>query len=362
MRIAFIAPGSSIHTRRWLQYFADRKHEVHLVTLDSGSLIENVKIHELSFRRHDFPLRAWRIRRIIKEIDPDILHAHFVSDYGVYGALSGFHPLVLTAWGSDVLINPNKSAILKRIVKFALKKADLITCDAEHVEKAIRRLAGYSANIKLIYFGIDTQKFSPEKRSARLREELDALDSPVIISLRNLDPIYDVKSLINSASLVLREFPKARFVIASRGSQEAELMKLADSLGISDSIKFVGFIPNEKLPQYLASSDIYVSTSLSDGGLSACTAEAMACELPVIITDFGDNRKWVRDGINGFLVPRKDFRSLAEKIVHLIKSENIRMKFGKIRRKIIEERLNYWREMEKMEHLYDDLTARHLTA
>jgi glycosyltransferase involved in cell wall biosynthesis len=129
-------------------------------------------------------------------------------------------------------------------------------------------------------------------------------------------------------------------------------------LGISDSVKFVGFIPNEKLPEYLASADVYVSTSLSDAGLAASTAEAMACGLPVIVTDFGDNRRWVKNGVNGFIVPLRDPKTLADKIVYLLKNENIRKEFGIRNRIIIEKKNNYYKEMERMEHIYEVLAGR----
>ncbi len=105
--------------------------------------------------------------------------------------------------------------------------------------------------------------------------------------------------------------------------------------------------------------DVYVSTSLSDAGLAASTAEAMACGLPVVITDFGDNRKWIEDGESGFIVPLKDPKALAEKIIYLLKNKDIRREFGMRNRKIIEEKNNYYREMEKMENSYIELTGGH---
>jgi glycosyltransferase involved in cell wall biosynthesis len=221
------------------------------------------------------------------------------------------------------------------------------------------RLGAASEKISLIYFGIDTRKFTPGQKSETLRTKLGIYDSPVVVSLRNLEPLYDVESLIRSVPLVLKEVPESKFVIAGKGSEENRLRELVKSLGVSDSVRFVGFIPNDELPQYLTTMDVYVSTSLSDAGIAASTAEAMACGLPVMVTDVADNRKWVEDGVNGFVVPIKDPKSLAEKIICLFKNENIRKKFGKINRKIIEERNDYYKEMEKMEDVYKELVKRH---
>lgn len=373
MKICYLADAGSVHTQRWVKYFADKGHEVHLISFISfGECnIKNVKLHQI--KKSQSKMRIIRIlsflarflsymvkiRKLIKKINPDVVHAHYVTDYGFISALSYFHPSVLTAWGSDVLVKPRKSRIMKVIAKFSLKKADLITCDAEHLKGPLIELGVKPQEINLIYFGVDTQKFEPREKSEKKREEIGISDSPSIISLRSLEPIYNVESLIASASLVLKETPETKFVIAGKGSEEVRLKDLAKSFGILDSVKFVGVIPNNELPQYLSSMDVYVSTSLSDAGLAASTAEAMACGLPVVITDFGDNRKWVEDEVNGFIIPLKDPKALAEKIIYLLKNEDVRMRFGMRNRKIIEERNNYYKEMEKMENIYIELIERY---
>lgn len=360
LKTCYLADGQSVHTLKWVRYFADRGYDVHLVTFNKTGPIEGVKVQNLRyFWKWAYPFRIIEIKNAVKKIDPDVLHAHYISHYGMYGALTGFKPFAVSAWGSDVLINPKKSRIKKHVVKYVLRKADLITCDAEHVREAIRKLGAVPEKISVINYGVDTRKFIPGRKSEKLRTKLGIHDSPTVISLRNLNPLYDVESLIRAMPLVLKEIPESKFVIAGRGSEETRLKELAKSLGVSENTKFVGFIPNDELPQYLTSMDVYVSTSPSDAGLSASTAEAMACGLPVIITDVADNRKWVEDGVNGFVVPIKDPKSLAQRIIYLLKNDEIRRRFGKVNRKIIDERNNYYKEMEKMESIYEELAERH---
>jgi len=364
VRICYLADASSVHTHRWVKYFVERGHEIHVISFEDAR-IDEVIVHFLKLpvlvKNATFPLKIpsiIRIKALIKRIEPDVLHAHYVTNYGFFGALCDFHPFVITAWGSDVLAVPEArliSMIKRYIAIFTLKKADLITCDAKHMTEAMERLGVPPEKIRLIYFGVDTRKFTPGQKSETLKAKLRIYNSPTMISLRNLDPIYDVETLIKSAPLVLNEIPETRFLIAGKGSEEKRLRELAKSLDVEDNVKFVGFIPNDELPLYLNTVDVCVSTSLSDAGIAASTAEAMACGLPVVITDVADNKKWVKDGVNGFLVPAKDSKSLAEKIVYLLKNENVRKKFGKINREIIEERNNYYREMKKIEDIYEKL-------
>jgi glycosyltransferase involved in cell wall biosynthesis len=368
MRICYLANGSSVHTNKWVSFFVNREHEVHVISFENAQ-IDGATVHVLKLpvlvKNATYPFKlasTYRIRALIKKIKPDILHAHFVTNYGLFGALCNFHPFVLTAWGSDILVTPDArflSKIKRPAAKFALSKADLITCDAEHMKEAMRGLGASPEKIRLIHFGIDTKKFTPRQKNEKTKVRLGIADSPTVVSLRNLNPLYDVESLIKSAPLVLKEIPETKFVIAGKGSEEKKLKELVKSLRIVDSVKFIGFIQNDELPQYLNTMDVYVSTSLSDAGIAASTAEAMACGLPVIVTDVADNKKWVKDGVSGFVIQAKDPESLAEKIIYLLENEDIRKQCGKISRKIIEERNDYYKEMEKMEDLYKQIVQRH---
>lgn len=362
MKICFLAGANSVHSQRWIKYFAERGHEVHWLSLgvdaDGDNAIKNTKFYLIK----KFPLRLLRplfyiisLKKILKKIKLDIFQAHQVWIDGIVGALSGFHPLVITAWGSDVLISPKKSRISKILTKFALKKADLVTCDGENTKEAMINLGTDPKKIKIIYFGIDIEKFKPFPKDENLKEKLNIFSSPVIISLRSLTPGYDLETLIRAIPIVLKEMPDAKFIIAGKGEEENYLKDLAESLRILENIEFVGKIPHHDLPKYLILADIYVSTSLSDGGLAVSTAEAMACGLPVVITDSGDNKKWVKNGENGFITPLKNPKVLSEKIIYLLKNENLRKKMGKLNREIIKEKYNYYKEMDKVENIYKNL-------
>ncbi len=368
LTILFLGSAESIHMLKWAKFFSAKGHKVHLISYASSINNYDFGEIEMHFINKIFPIQTWpfntiinlpitimRIRKLLRTIRPDIIHAHYVFDYGSLASWLNFHPLIITAWGSDILINPNKSIYSKLVVKYILKKSDLITCDAGHMKEAIIKLGVKEPEIEIVNFGVDTKKFSPGLENEKLKKELGILGYGTVISLRSLEPIYDIESLIKAIPLVIEEFPKIKFLIISEGSQDKELKKKAENLGVKENINFLGRIPNEELPKYLRLANVYISTSLSDGGIAASTAEAMACGLPVIITDVGDNKKWVKDGRNGFLIPVKSPKILAEKIIYLLKNKNIRERFGEINRKIIEEENNYYKEMAKMENIYYEL-------
>jgi len=339
MKIAFLINEEDTHSQKWLRYFG-----------------QNHNVFAIKTRKYPWKLleiaNIFSVAKQIRETKPDVLHAHYAGVNGLLGAICNFKPFFVSAWGSDVMVSPKKNFLRRMAVKYIFKKADLITCDAEHMK---REIAGYGvpdSKIKIINFGVDTRKFSPAQKNGDIQKKIGVAPSPVIISLRKLEEIYDIESLLLAAPAVLKKYKNAKFLIVGRGSKENSLKELAKSLKVSESVKFVGWLSQEDIANYLRQSDVYVSTSLSDGGIASSTAEAMACKLPVVITDFGDNKEWVRDGESGFLVPLKSPAVLADRIIKLLENPEMRKIMGEKGRKIIEEKDDYYKEMAKMEKLY----------
>src|SRR5580704_5301543 len=130
MKICYLANAASIHTQRWATHFSKRGHDVTVISLTYAT-IPGVTVRWIGpdpnvRGRIAYLLCLPRLRRALRELKPDILHAHYAGGYGLTAALAGDYPLVLTAWGSDVLILPKSSRTLRWLVKFALRRADLV--------------------------------------------------------------------------------------------------------------------------------------------------------------------------------------------------------------------------------------------
>ena len=360
MKLVVLATGDSIHSRRWVSFFAQR-HEVHWVSLGpfADRPADEVPTYEIAGAMH--PLAAVArgalvLRRLLRRLRPDVFHVHSAGTNGLVATLAGYHPRVVTAWGSEVLITA-RSPVKRPLVAWSLRSADLVTCDAEHMREAIRALGVDCGRIRIVHFGTDVQKFRPGLDAAELRRQVGAADRPIVLSSRSLEPLYDVESLIRAVPLVLRAVPRAMFVIVGDGSEAPRLKRLTADIGVATSVHFVGRIANDDLPRYLNAADAYVSTALSDAGLSASTAEAMASGLPVVVTDSGENRRWVVDGSGGFVVPVRAPDELAGRITSLLECQSDRLRYGAFNRAVIEARNNYDVEMTKMETMYHALAT-----
>jgi glycosyltransferase involved in cell wall biosynthesis len=316
--------------------------------------VRGVNVHHLTRKPGliNYLQRIIRTKRFIREIQPDILNAHYASGTETFAsALSRHHPFIVTTYGSDIL-HDTRSLIKRLIVKYVLRKADVVTIEGEHIMDKLIGLGVDEKKTKYVCFGTDTEMFSQQEPFRSLKKHDP---TPVVISLRSLKPLYMVDTLIKAIPIILREIPDARFIIAGDGPEKERLQQLVSSLYIQDHVSFVGSISHDEMPRWLTESDVYVSTSSSDSGLASSTAEAMSCELPVVITDVCDNRKWIIDAgfmDAGFVYPPGDYQVLAERIIYLLKNKELRMRLGGNGRQVIIERHEYNKEMEKVESIY----------
>ena len=350
MKICFLAASNSIHSHKWINFFANMGHEVIWISLVPATIKVSDNIEYYEFTSGIFS-SIFKVRKLIARFNPDIVHIHYLGYYALLGLFSGSNKIISTPWGSDV-IEGKKSFFKKQILLQILKKSKLIICDAFHMRDELNRLNVSSDKITIINFGVDTKKFVKQERNLKILNKFNISNQLTIISLRNFEPVYDIKTLIIAARIVLKKIPDVHFLLGGRGTLENELKKLVKDYGIENSVHFTGFVDKEALPSLLSSSDIYVSTSLSDAGIAASTAEAMSCEIPVVVSDSAENDKWINNNVNGFLFSTKNSKQLAEILIKLIKDEALRLKVGKEGRNIIIKKNDYENEMKKVNNFY----------
>jgi len=352
LKICFLSDAQSIHTKRWARHFRDRGNDVTVVSFDAGA-IDDVRVIALPplapLRPLNILLQMGRIRRIVRELKPDILHAHYVTSYGLAGALSGRTPFVATAWGTDVLISPEESLICRQIVRFVFRRADLITSMAPHMtEHLIAK--GYAPREKILTlpFGVDTERFNLSYRTRTHTGE-----NATVVSTRLLSPAMDVDTLIRAIPRVLNSVPKGnvRFFVANDGPQRRELESLAGDLGVSACVDFIGPVGHDEMPALLGRADVFVSTSPSDGN-NISLNEAMACGAFPVASDIPANRNWLKDGRNGLLYPCRDVERLAAVIVEALEKPEWRSSVIAENSEIIRTKASWTNSMARMERHY----------
>jgi glycosyltransferase involved in cell wall biosynthesis len=366
MKICFLGDAIAQHLYRWAIYFATRGHHIDVITFNPLILDHygDIQVHIIRKKILSPALPARFVstfslvrdlKKKIDEINPDIIHSHSAAGYAWMAMFIGFRPFIITPWGNDVLIDVKKSKLGRFLTTRALKKADLITCDGENTREALLNLSIPQEKIRFITFGVDVLKFRMNPKKEEIKAHLCLSHSKIVISTRTLTPVHNVETVVRAIPLVRDQISDVQFVIIGDGPEKEYLMNLAKDLNIYDAVRFPGQATEDEMALFLQSADLYVSTSLSESGIAASTAEAMACELPVVNTNTGDIELWIKDGNGGFIIPVKKPDVLANKIIGLLNDNELRLNFGKINRQTIEERNNYYKEMEKMENIYKEL-------
>lgn len=282
-----------------------------------------------------------------------VIHAHWAIPTGLIGTWVGTllrRPIIVTIHGSDLRMAIDSTGILRKIFIYVCKKAIHLNCVSEVQKKEIEKLGIRNKKMSIIPMGVD--EIFLEKGKNR---EKEITKRPfTILSNRNLLPIYNVSLLIQAIPVVLKEEPQIKFLIAGDGSEKENLKREVENLNLSSSVQFLGRIPHNEMPDLLAQSDIYVSTSLYDG-TSVSLLEAMACGTFPIVTDIPSNREWITNGKNGLLVSTKDAKALANKILDVIRNQDFWDK-SKSENLLIIERKAFWPiNIKRLEAIYSNL-------
>ena len=291
--------------------------------------------------------RAVAFKKHVSKLNADVIIGCWATTYGVYAAFSNHHPFVLFVWGSDVLRFP-RFVPFRTLVKYALKKADVVVVDCDLQRKAVEKLGCRSNKILAFPWYDPSGLATGAKRRSEVRDELGfSEDDLVIISTRRHNPVYGVSYLIEAIPLILRQQPRAKFLILGEGRLTSQFQRRTRKQIDEGSVKFLGNVPHEDVAKYLNISDIYISTSLSDG-TSASLLEAMTCSLPPVVTDIPANREWIQDGWNGCLIPTRNVPQLVQKVIWIAEKEENRLEISRNASETIRTKVDWQRSMRAL--------------
>jgi len=231
----------------------------------------------------------------------------------------------------------------------------MILIDCLTGREEIIRLSGYPKNkIAVFPWGIDLRKFNPEIDGLEIRSNLGWQDKKVLIMTRNFKPVYGIEYFIGALPRIIERVPDVRVIFCGEGPLEGKLKALTEEKRIKEYVYFPGSVRNDDLPKYLAAADIYVSSSSSDG-TSLSLLEAMACGLPVVVSDVPANLEWIKNGVNGFVVPREESTVLGDRIVELLRNKELRSEFSKKNASTAKEEADWDKNFEKLAGMYQQL-------
>lgn len=359
MKICYIAPGYSEHTRKMAEYFALRGDRVSLVSFEESREEwmgidvrtvgpKNPLLKQVLYRSPR--LQAFLVGRVVAALRPDIVHAHYLSTYGVVGARLGRRPLAVSAWGSDLLVDGRGPK--QREVLGVLAAADLVHSVSRDMTRVLEQEFGVPGEkIFTAPFGIDTDQFSPQAGRP------DPGQAITVVNHRPMAPVYDNATLVRGFALAAREIPGLRLVLVGDGPDREKVRQLVQELGLGGSVSMDQWIESGRIPGLLRDADVFVSTNISDG-TPVSLLEAMSTGLACVATGVGGVPDWITDGEDGLILPPSDPRALADRILLLARDAGLRSRLGKAARDRILARGRLPVLMEGLRERYEALSRR----
>ena len=325
MRILYFSDNCSDHNRRFLEKLVSFGYDVYFLNATPDGLAEENwlprgvrRLHpRLSIRRDADPNEFARFlpefQSLLKEFRPDLVHAGPVQTCGYLAALSGFQPLVVMSWGSDMLVHAGQNAEWIRATEIALGAANGFFCDCETVRKAAQHYVEIP-NARIVQFpwGIKRGSFSPSGPTY-LRERTTP-DAFTLISTRSWEPLYDTSVLLNAFHLAYRKNHRLRLLLLGDGSEAGRVRTFIADHELNQVVVTPGKIASTEMPRWFDAADAYVSCARSDG-TSISLLEGMAMGLPAVVTDIPSNHEWIAEGKNGFLAAAGSAEEFAEKLL-----------------------------------------------
>ena len=268
---------------------------------------------------------SWKARRfaagLLKKNGYSLCHAFFGIPCGAIAySFRKELPYIVSLRGSDVPgFNRRFSAqyaLLRPLIRAVWRSARAVVANSQGLMELARETDG-SCPIDIIYNGIDVQQFRPDGADR---------DRPRLLCVSRLVERKGIDHLLRSVAALKGSVGDSfELWVVGEGNLEAQLRALAGELGIADIVSFRGYIEHDSLPPVYASSDVFVMPSLSEG-MSNTVLEAMACGLPLVVTDTGGSRELVKD--NGVVVPAADAGALADAIGRLLAQPSLGRQMG----------------------------------
>ncbi|WBW99448.1 glycosyltransferase [Oceanirhabdus sp. W0125-5] len=348
-KLCILSDADSIHTKKWVDYLSQYNYEISIISMRDTKYVfgDNVKkyIIEPPFKNKlSYFFIISKFKKLIEYINPDILHGHFASSYGLYGALSKKRPYIVSVWGRDVYEFPKKNSIAEILLRKTLKSAEVICSTSEDMAEETKKYC--NKEIIVTPFGVDTKKFS------KINEILEK-EYITIGLMKNLKAVYGINYLIDAFSMLIKEYKedKLKLLIVGDGVERRKLEEQCKELKIQEFVEFKGNVENTEIPKYINEMDIVCLPSLEES-FGVAAVEASACGRPIVSTSVGGLKETVIDGLNGIHCKCKDPVDLKNKLMLLLSDKKKMKDLGNNGIKLAHEKYTWEKNAEIMQEVY----------
>ncbi|WP_322793441.1 glycosyltransferase [Bellilinea sp.] len=362
MKVLYFSRDYTPHDHRFLSALAQTPHTIYYLRLERQSRqLEDrplpPQVEQVVWQGgrqpvgwRDYPRLLSDLRRVIRRLQPDVIHAGPIQSAAFLAALSGFRPLVSMSWGSDLLLDADRSAWMRWVTRFTLRRTTVLAADCRTVLEKAAQFGFPPQRVVLFPWGVELARFQPGRADA-FRARRGWQDAFVVLSLRTWEPLYGVDVVARGFARAARQNPRLRLLLLGGGSQAGLIRSIFEQEGVQEQVFFGGQVNGDDLPQYYQEADLYVSASHSDGS-SVSLMEALASGLPVLVSDIPSNREWITPGREGWLFADGDDRALSEGILRAAGQPEGLKEMRLAARRLAEERANWQVNFQRLLDAY----------
>jgi len=304
-------------------------------------------------------------RRFLGEVQPELIHVQHPLERCVHARtvqrVEGWRlPVVVTAHS---LFGEHAEDTIRSLMAPNLRAADRVIAVSEHIAAQAVEVGVDASKVRVIHSGVDADRFRPalgEERSAARRRLCISSQAPLALFVGNLEPRKQIDVLCRAMVRVRTSLPAVQLLVVGSGEnagpldQTARLRRLTDELHLTETVRFVGRLNDERLRDAYAAADVFALPSSSEAqGIVAL--EAMACGLPVVASAVGGLVGTIEDQESGFLVPSGDDEALAARLAEVLGNPGMRATIGQTARRAVERRYTWARAVAATRQVYGEV-------
>ena len=311
LRIAIVANANSIHTVRWVNWLEKNGHLVSVFSLNEGVKCtyfgpEPRLDRSLIIDLGDGVRKATKkLKTLIDEFKPDLIHGFFLTGHAFYAGRMDNYPIVVTAMGSDVLVDPKESKLLSWVIRKTGNNSMKVICPPL-LAKDLVKLGIDENKIVTNLIGINADIFKP------LEKEKCVLFS------RGFKDIYNPKVVAKAIVLVHKREPEIKFYLAGDGPLKQGIEENLEN----HNVEFTGQLTETELGKIMGKSKVVISSSLSDS-IPLTIFEAMACGSILVVSNNHGHRQWDKEEYPILFFGKNDSQKLADFIIELCANESL---------------------------------------
>jgi glycosyltransferase involved in cell wall biosynthesis len=290
------------------------------------------------------------IKELLWELEPDVVHAHWMPGFAFFSALAGASPLVAMAWGSDVYRTNRRQDVVNR---WTVRRADVVMTDSEDLLERLEQLGAPLSRTVVVNWGVDLATFSPvEGDRSDLKRSLGLDPGPVVLSPRSLAPVYNIPTIVAAFERVSEALPDAQLVIKHMGANGES----APELPGGDRVHVIGHVPYERMAAYYQAADVCVSIASSDSAPRSAW-EALACGSPLVVSDLPWVHEQLEHGRTAMIVPI-DVEVVGGAMLRILTEAPLAADLRGNGRQLVERRHDRRTQMDRLAAIYERLARR----